>query len=165
MRAFATSMVFVFASLPLMAQNWVRLKDVIDPMTDRRTVIFTIRGNVDNDVGKATLAVQCSEGRFRWAGFDIGGTTFMSSYVGTTPVTLRIGNKLFPEDLTLTENRINAQIFKVSELREIDKAGSLIVEFKDASGTIHYAKFLGASFTPELLSRCSGLAKKERNSN
>jgi hypothetical protein len=166
MRAFAMSLVFFFASLPLIAQNWVRLDDVINPMTDRRFVAFKLKGEIDSSgAGTTNMGVQCSGGKFQWAGFAIGGMIFASSYILTTPVTLRIGNRLSSENLSLTEDRTTAQIFKISQLRDIDSAGSLIVEFKDAVGTTHYAKFLGASFTPELLSQCGGLAKKERKTN
>jgi len=163
MRQFLIVMALVLAPGLLCAQNWTR-KDVINPMTDARSAVFILKGEIDNNgIGTINLGIVCTEGKFYWAGFSIAGMTFASSHILTTPVTMRIGNRLYNEDLILSEDRTDARIVKMSEIRDIDKAGGITMEFKDAFLTGHYAKFINASFTSELLSNCDGLVKKEKN--
>lgn len=95
MRSLPMAIVLALTSMPLTAQNWVRLNDITNPMTDARFIAFIVKGEIDSSgIGTTNLAVQCSGGKFQWAGFAIGGMTFASSNILTTPVTMRIGDEL-----------------------------------------------------------------------
>jgi hypothetical protein len=141
------------------ADHW-ETSSSVNPMTDVRSVVFKLKGKVDEGaIGSVNLAVICSGGKFKSAWLAPGMRLASSAY-RTTPVTMRMGNRLKADDLPLTEDRTTAEVRDRRELQGIDEANSLVVEFKDAFGTGHYAYFTDTSFTPGLLSECGGLRKK-----
>ena len=141
------------------ADHWEKSFSV-NPMTDVGSFIFKLKGKVDErGIGTVNLAIICSGGKFQSAWLAPPMKLASTAY-RTTPVKMRMGNRLKADDLSLSEDREIAEVRDRRELQDIDEANSLVVEFTDAFGTGHYAYFTDTSFTPSLLSECRGLRKK-----
>lgn len=167
----------VLTCLPIPAQDWVYTTET-DPMSNKTYSAFGLQGKGVNEDFTGTLALFCADRKLQRAGLTVKGMTFHSdpnqynpaadpygfeAALGNfspykTNMQIKLGAKIDSAKFS-TSRDMQTVIIDRRELEKMIKAGSVVIQFADAFGTVHYLRFDGMSPTAQMDKECSIKAK------